>query len=186
MSPVRQAFRMLLGGGLVVVLGLAALSSIQEKRAVEAASTAAGFADADEFKAASAKGFDKPEAYRRYLDAERVEQQKRAAEAAKIKARDEAQWQEAIRYVVALRKSMKNPDSFKLESATRTPDGFYCFEYRATNSFNAMVPGQAIVGNGKAATSDQRSVMVPLWNKHCTKPGKDLHTLVFAAKSGLF
>lgn len=186
MSPVRQTFRMLLAGGAVAGLSWFAISAIEKNRTVEATGAAAGFADAAEYKAASAKGFDKPEAYRRYLDTERVEQQKRDAEAAKVKAREEAQWQEAIRYVVALRKGMKNPDSFKLESAIRTKDGFYCFEYRATNSFNAMIPGQAIVGNGKAATSDQRNVMVPLWNKHCTKPGEDLHTLVFAAKSGLF
>lgn len=191
-NPIRQTIRMLLAGCAVACLAWVAVSNTMEKQRVDAASLAAGFEDAKEYQAATAKGFDKPDSYRRFLDTERVEQQKRDAAAAQAKAaadaqkaKDEALWQEAARYARALKQSMKNPDSFKLEAASRTREGFYCFEYRATNSFNAVIPGKAIVGNGKAATTDNKGVFVPLWNKHCTKAGESLPNLIYALKSGL-
>jgi hypothetical protein len=46
-----------------------------------------------------------------------------------------------------LRNSMKNPDSFKLVDALEMKDGTLCIDYRATNSFNAIVPGRAVITN---------------------------------------
>jgi hypothetical protein len=56
----------------------------------------------------------------------------------------DAQVRVAAAAAKALKSGMKNPDSFKLEEALVMDDGTVCFEYRATNSFNAVVPGQAV------------------------------------------
>jgi hypothetical protein len=90
-------------------------------------------------------------------------------------------------YARVLKQNMKNPDSFKLEKLIRTPEGMYCFEYRATNSFNAIVPGRAYVGNGKTGTSDGGNAFPPQWNRYCGgKPGDDYSTVVYAINNGLF
>ena len=86
----------------------------------------------------------------------------------------EAEFQTFVRQVAALKASMKNPASFKLEEAQSPKVGTLCVTYRATNSFNAVVPGYALLLDGKAITSDNREKFVPLWNKHCAgKPGND-------------
>jgi hypothetical protein len=70
---------------------------------------------------------------------------------------------------------MKNPASFKLEQASRMKDGTLCLSYRATNSFNAIVPGRAVISKTTIATSDDESRFVPLWNKLCAnKSGEDI------------
>jgi len=80
--------------------------------------------------------------------------------------------------VQVLKRSMKNPDSFKLESALRMKDGTLCLNYRATNSFNAVVPGAAVIAQKTAATSDDRDKFRPLWNKHCAgKQGEDVKVI---------
>jgi hypothetical protein len=60
-----------------------------------------------------------------------------------------------------LKKSVKNPDSFKLNSAIRTTDGTICYEYRATNSFNAVVPGTFTVLPNRGSADEKD------WIKHC-------------------
>lgn len=60
-----------------------------------------------------------------------------------------------------LKKSVKNPDSFKLNSAIRTADGTICYEYRATNSFNAVVPGTFTVLPNRGSADEKD------WIKHC-------------------
>ena len=67
-----------------------------------------------------------------------------------------------------LKKSVKNPDSFKLTSATRMADGTVCYEFRATNSFNAVVPGRFTLAPNKGSAEDAE------WNKYCAgKSGAD-------------
>lgn len=164
---------------------------------MDAAAQAAGFADDAERKAAAAKGFNEAPPYRLKLladaDEAKIEKAKRDAAVAKAKAEADADkalreryFQEAAVYGTALKKSMKNPDSFKLEVARRTGEGFYCFEYRATNSFNAIIPGQAVFGPGKSAASSEGSKFTALWNRYCTKPAENLTTIVYAFKNGYF
>lgn len=89
----------------------------------------------------------------------------------------EAREKEFQRYVAAargLRASMKNPASFELVKASRVKPGTLCLTYRATNSFNAVVPGQAVFAGEKAAMSDHGGNFVAMWNKHCAgKGGED-------------
>ena len=91
------------------------------------------------------------------------------------KAADDARWVREVVTVSQLRKSMKNPASFNLEQALRMKDGTLCLSYRATNSFNAIVPGRAVISKTTIATSDDESRFVPLWNKLCAnKGGEDI------------
>jgi hypothetical protein len=73
-----------------------------------------------------------------------------------------------------IKASMKNPDSFKLDKFLIYPGGSTCFEYRGTNSFNAVVPGKAVFDSKSAAvlTSDRdKNKFVASWNAICTKAG---------------
>jgi hypothetical protein len=91
------------------------------------------------------------------------------------KAAEEAQFQRDVLAVKLLRSGMKNPDSFKLEQALRMPDGTLCLTYRATNSFNAIVPGHAVVSKDRIATSDSGGAFTSVWNKLCAnKNGTDI------------
>lgn len=84
------------------------------------------------------------------------------------KAKKEAEFQRVVMGAYLLKQRMKNPDSFKLESAAMMADGSICYEYRSTNSFNAVVPGRYVVApknSGESAAS---------WNKYCGgKSGTD-------------
>lgn len=73
----------------------------------------------------------------------------------------EAEFQAVVRGAASLKAAAKDPKSFKLESAIRMASGAMCYEYRATNSFNATVPGRAVFlsGVGSSNAAD--------WNKHC-------------------
>jgi hypothetical protein len=193
-NPIRTALVILFVGGSVIFLGMALDQYLTEKYRVDAIAQSAGFADDEEMKAARAKGFVQAQAYRddikRLAENRHIENEQKAAAAAKAQVQADAdkrvrqaRFEEGSVYAVALKKGMKNPDSFKLESARRTGDGVFCFEYRAANSFNAIIPGKALVGAGKAATSDQAG-FAALWNKFCTKPSEDFDTIVYAMKNG--
>lgn len=83
-------------------------------------------------------------------------------------AKKEAEFQKVVAGAYILKQGMKNPVSFKLESATMMADGSICYEYRSTNSFNAVVPGRYVMApknSGDSAAS---------WNKYCGgKSGTD-------------
>lgn len=67
-----------------------------------------------------------------------------------------------------LKKSTKNPDSFVLTSAVRMADGTICYEFRGTNSFNAIVPGHYTLAPKKGSDTAAD------WNKYCAgKSGTD-------------
>lgn len=90
-------------------------------------------------------------------------------------AAEEARFQKDAAAVRSLKASMKNPASFKMEQALRMDDGTLCVTYRATNSFNAIVPGRAVVAAGKIVTSDQADVFPTRWNSRCVgKRGSDV------------
>ena len=57
-------------------------------------------------------------------------------------AKAEARWQRQVAALGSLRQSMKNPELFVLSTALEMDDGTLCVMYRATNSFNAIVPGK--------------------------------------------
>jgi|JI10StandDraft_1071094.scaffolds.fasta_scaffold89578_5 hypothetical protein len=80
---------------------------------------------------------------------------------------EEAEFQRAVKIARALKAGLKNPASFDLTAATRTEAGALCFEYRGTNSFNAVVPSYAVVPpDGQAAAGSARDVAAA-WAKHC-------------------
>lgn len=82
--------------------------------------------------------------------------------------REEAEFKRVVLVARSIKAASKNPDSFKLESAMLTAAGTVCVEYRATNSFNAVVPGYA------SSREDKISTSAGDWNRHCAgKTGKD-------------
>lgn len=92
-----------------------------------------------------------------------------------------AQKAEAARFardVVAvrqLRSSMNNPNSFQLEEALRMDDGTLCLTYRATNAFNALMAGRAVIDAKRIITSDDRDRLTGVWNKLCAnRSGADI------------
>jgi hypothetical protein len=77
--------------------------------------------------------------------------------------------------VEQLRSAMKDPSSFKISQALRMGDGTLCLIYRATNSFNATIPGEAVITEKTLVTSDDESHFASSWNSHCAhKSGKDI------------
>lgn len=87
----------------------------------------------------------------------------------------EARYLRDVLAIRQLRAGMKNPDSFKLEEVIRMADGTLCLTYRATNSFNAVIPGYAVIASNKINTSDDRDAFTPIWNRRCAnKSGEDL------------
>lgn len=93
-----------------------------------------------------------------------------------LRARDEEENTKFARDVAAVRQlksGMKNPASFDLVDATRMDDGTLCLSYRATNSFNAVVPGEAVITKDRIFTSDKRDRFATEYNKRCAnKSGK--------------
>lgn len=75
----------------------------------------------------------------------------------------------------SLRKSMRDPDSFKLEQALAM-DKAICFTYRAHNGFGGVNVGRAVLvlKTAKMATSDQDG-FAGVWNTSCgNKTGDDI------------
>jgi hypothetical protein len=80
----------------------------------------------------------------------------------------EAVFQANVASVQRLKSAMKNPASFSLEQALRMDDGVLCVTYRATNSFNAVVPGRAVITATKILTPGQDG-FTGRWNARCAK-----------------
>lgn len=100
---------------------------------------------------------------------------KKAPEPTPAEAAAEQEFQRAVLLTRRLRDSMKNPASFQLESAIKMGDGSLCLTYRATNSFNAIVPGRTVVTAKGAAASNDGALFPKLWNHHCgNKTGSDI------------
>lgn len=100
-------------------------------------------------------------------------QQVEAEKAAKLKR--DTQLQLAGAGAVALKRAMKDPEAFELKSLVVKPNGVACYEYRAKNSFGAILPASAVLAsNGKLLTSERDSnLFVKNWNKDCTPAGGD-------------
>ena len=72
-----------------------------------------------------------------------------------------------------LKQAMKDPEAFSLTSLLLMPDGAACYEYRAKNSFGAILPGSAVLTTaGKMLTHEHNgNAFVNAWNKTCTVSG---------------
>lgn len=80
----------------------------------------------------------------------------------------------AIAAAKTIKAATKNPASFKLDTFMIYPGGATCYEYRGTNSFNAVVPARAVFVPSKPMilTSDRDgNKFIKAWNDTCTKPG---------------
>ncbi len=90
------------------------------------------------------------------------------AEQRAAKEKKEADFQRVVIGAKLIKNATKNPDSFKLESAVMMDDGSICYEYRGTNSFNAIVPGTMVI-NAKVSSNSAAD-----WNRYCAgKTGVD-------------
>lgn len=99
-------------------------------------------------------------------DDKKQQQAAKTPEQIEREAKEEAAFQAEVVKVKALRAAMKNPASFQLVSAVRMDSGVLCVEYRATNSFNAIITEHKAIT--PAATFAD-------WNKACGgKTGKDV------------
>jgi hypothetical protein len=112
--------------------------------------------------------------------AQRAAEQKRATEEAALEKRYDALLTLALHGANDLRKSMKDPDSFKLDSALGiASENVVCYEYHGKNSFGANVPGAAVlqvVGDKVrlVAREQDESLFVSTWNRRCAhKEGRE-------------
>jgi hypothetical protein len=103
---------------------------------------------------------------------DRAEAQFKATQAAQAKI-DEAKRERAMKNALAgaitLKRAMKDPEAFVLRSATMHENGATCYQYRAKNSFGAVLPGRALFhssGNFYLEESDRDSFWL-LWKAQC-------------------
>ncbi|NJO35715.1 MAG: zinc ribbon domain-containing protein [Rhodospirillales bacterium] len=99
--------------------------------------------------------------------------------AARVKA--DAAVQRASVGAKLLKKAMRNPESFKLESALVIEStGAACYEYRAQNGSGGMNTGQAVLsGDAKLFKTDEMDGFARLWNEECAgKVGTDATTAI--------
>jgi hypothetical protein len=66
-----------------------------------------------------------------------------------------------------VRAQVKNPKSFELERVQVQADGTICMTYRATNSFDAVVPAHAIGQAAKYWVSDDGGDFAQRWKALC-------------------
>lgn len=103
---------------------------------------------------------------------------KTPVEVEKLKARDEKDKRNVRMSFAALgatqlKNSSKDPDSFQLKSLYLAPDGTACYTYRAKNSFNALLEGEAVKPTKGRMLIEEHDGdnFVNAWNKSCTKSG---------------
>ena len=79
-----------------------------------------------------------------------------------------------------LKQSSKDPQTFEFVSITTHPNSSVCYEYRAKNSFNAMLAGDAVLSDGKLLVHESAgNAFVKAWNKNCTPAdGKDVTSFI--------
>lgn len=80
----------------------------------------------------------------------------------------------ALMALKKLRSGSKNPQSFELNEFLIFQNGVTCYEYHATNSFNAMMPGSALYDptNGVILTREENgNSFIRAYNKLCTAKG---------------
>ena len=92
-----------------------------------------------------------------------------------VKAKRDTQLQMAGAGALTIKKAMKDPEAFELKSLVVKPNGTACYEYRAKNSFGAILPSSAVLSSkGKLLTQERDgNSFVAVWNKECTPAGGD-------------
>lgn len=115
------------------------------------------------------------------------EQEKAQAEQARLatlspeqKAQEEAHKAQQEKYeemakqgARKLKLAMKDPESFEIKSLIVKKNGTACYDYRATNSFNAKLQYSAVLTTiGEIFSQEhQPEKFRKVWNKDCTQPG---------------
>jgi pyruvate/2-oxoglutarate dehydrogenase complex dihydrolipoamide acyltransferase (E2) component len=91
------------------------------------------------------------------------------------KAKRTTQLQMAGGGAAILKRAMKDPEAFDLRSLVVKPNGTACYEYRAKNSFGAVLPSSAVLTpKGRMLVQEQDgNEFVYAWNKNCTVSGGD-------------
>jgi zinc-ribbon domain len=83
----------------------------------------------------------------------------------------------------ALKAGSKDPKTFEFEKIVAHPNWTVCYEYRAKNSFNAVLAGEAVLVKNKMLVHERDgNSFVRAWNKSCTPAdGTDVLALVTRA-----
>jgi hypothetical protein len=99
----------------------------------------------------------------------------------KADAEKESQFQLAMGAGRLLKANAKDPTSFKMDSFFVLPSGAACYEYRAKNSFAAIVPAKAVFQPpGSVLTSEHDgSKFIRAWNSVCTQGGHEYGGTIF-------
>lgn len=107
-------------------------------------------------------------------EAEQRAAKKHNEETARI-MRDRAM-RNAVAGAMAIKRSMKDPESFVLRAATIQEDGAVCFQYRGKNSFGATMPGRVVIDpSGKPHAEENRdSTFAAAWAVHCERIGEEV------------
>jgi hypothetical protein len=75
---------------------------------------------------------------------------------------------------IELRRSMRNPDSFKLVGVLVMDGGAVCYTYRAQNGFGGMNLGSAVLSSAGSFKTNEMPGFSVLWNRECAnKTGQD-------------
>jgi hypothetical protein len=78
----------------------------------------------------------------------------------------DAKFSRDVGILKAFKRTLHNPDSFKIESVLRMADDTLCVEYRATNKLNALILSQLVI---------LKSGEIGKWNADCAgKSGTDI------------
>jgi hypothetical protein len=99
-----------------------------------------------------------------------------SAYAKKQQEEDETRVNVALIGAGTLKKAMRDPESFKLESAIIMDDGYVCYAYRSRNGFGGYTKGSAVVSaDMKTFKSSDNEGFRSIWRKHCEdKRGTDV------------
>lgn len=95
----------------------------------------------------------------------------KTAEQLAREAADETRFQMALSLAKQIKRGMRNPDSFSIESALANDEStVFCMEYRGQNGFGGMNKEFVVV------TATGMSQDAKQWNKHCTNGG--MHDMI--------
>lgn len=101
-----------------------------------------------------------------FVKQEPIKSQTPAEKAAEEK--ESARVSSAATFAVMLKRSMRDPDSFNLNSVLIIDKtGAICYEYRARNGFNGLNVGQAVLSPRGTFKTSEMSGFSPIWNKEC-------------------
>jgi len=174
----RTSIVTILFGGLLVLGGCSALmgyianESEKTKAAEEATKKAADLAEKEKRRVASLTPEQKAAEEKQRQEREKASREAQQQAVANKKKQDAAV-QRAVAGASVLKKSMRNPDSFKLESAlVIDQSGAVCYDYRAQNGFGGVNVGRAALapdGSKFLTRESDGDAFVRFWNKECAK-----------------